>query len=218
ETKGNAFSPRTGQSWPAGWSMEGIAEGFSTRPPVSLYGATKLASETLALEYGAAFGLPVWVNRCGVMAGAGQFGRPDQGIFSYWIHAYAAGRKLKYTGFDGCGYQVRDAMHPADLAPVLARQIAEPSVSPQSPLNFGGGAANSMSLAQLTDWCADRFGAREISSDPKPRPFDLPWVVMDFRAAERRWNWKPQRTLPAILDEIAIHAKQHPDWLDLTAA
>ena len=37
-------------------------ESFPTSPPVSLYGATKLASETLALEYGDAFEFPVWVQ------------------------------------------------------------------------------------------------------------------------------------------------------------
>ena len=51
--------------------------------------STKLAAETLALEYGEVFDFPAWVNRCGVLAGAGQFGTPDQGIFSYWIHAHA---------------------------------------------------------------------------------------------------------------------------------
>ncbi|MGA2137403.1 MAG: hypothetical protein ABSH14_00930 [Verrucomicrobiia bacterium] len=27
------------------------------------------------------------VKKCGVLAGAGQFGKPDQGIFSFWIHS-----------------------------------------------------------------------------------------------------------------------------------
>jgi CDP-paratose 2-epimerase len=215
--KNKAFQPQPDQAWPSGCSVAGIAESFSTQAPVSLYGSTKLASETLALEYGAAFGFPVWINRCGVMAGAGQFGRADQGIFSFWIHSHAGRRKLKYVGFDGQGHQVRDALHPTDLAPVLARQLSQPSPRPEPPLNFGGGAANSMSLAQLSDWCADQFGAYPIDSDPTPRPFDLPWVVMDSQAASRRWNWKPQRKLPAILEEIALHAKQNPHWLDLTA-
>ncbi len=56
-----------------------------------MYGSTKLASEIVALEYGEAFGFPVWINRCGVLAGAGQFGTPDQGIFSYWINAHLRG-------------------------------------------------------------------------------------------------------------------------------
>ena len=215
--KDKAFEPLPNQAWPSGSSPSGIAEGFSTRPPISLYGSTKLASEILALEYAAAFGLPVWINRCGVMAGAGQFGRADQGIFSFWIHSYAARRKLAYIGFDGQGHQVRDALHPADLAPVLARQIAKPSAQPESPMNFGGGTNNSMSLAQLSDWCADRFGAHNILSDPRPRPFDLPWVVMDSREAMRRWDWKPRIPLTALLEDIGRHAQQHPNWLELTS-
>ncbi|HRE05972.1 MAG TPA: NAD-dependent epimerase/dehydratase family protein, partial [Opitutaceae bacterium] len=86
---------------PAGVSDQGITESFSTAAPVSLYGATKLASEALALEYGQTFGLPVFVNRCGVLAGAGQFGRADQGIFAYWINSYLHRRPLRYIGFGG---------------------------------------------------------------------------------------------------------------------
>src|SRR6266540_7500214 len=84
-----------------GLSSEGVAENFSTSPPLSLYGATKLASEVMALEYGEAFDLPIWINRCGVLAGAGQFGQPDQGIFAFWINSYLRRQPLKYIGFDG---------------------------------------------------------------------------------------------------------------------
>jgi CDP-paratose 2-epimerase len=216
--KNKAFQPRPDQAWPRGCSVAGISESCSTEAPVSLYGSTKLASEILALEYAAAFGLPVWINRCGVMAGAGQFGRADQGIFSYWIHAYAARRKLRYIGFEGRGWQVRDALHPGDLAPVVRQQLSQPPSQPQPPLNFGGGVASSMSLAQLSDWCAGRFGPHSIESDPSPRAYDLPWVVLDCQAASSRWGWKPRTSLTAILEEIALHAKQHPDWLDLTSS
>ena len=78
----------------------------------------------MALEYGAAFGFPVWINRCGVLAGGGQFGKADQGIFSYWIHSWRTGRPLKYIGFGGTGKQVRDCLHPRDLVPLLLKQIA----------------------------------------------------------------------------------------------
>ncbi len=103
-------------SCPPGISDRGIGVDFSTRAPISLYGSTKLALEALALEYGAAFDFPVWINRCGVLAGAGQFGTPDQGIFAYWIHAHARRRPLRYIGFDGTGKQTRDVFHPRDLA------------------------------------------------------------------------------------------------------
>ncbi len=102
-----AYLPRFGSCAVAGLSGEGIAESFSTTPPLSLYGATKLASEILALEYGEAFGLPIWINRCGVLAGAGQFGRPEQGIFAFWINAYLRREPLKHIGFDGHGSSER---------------------------------------------------------------------------------------------------------------
>ncbi len=70
------------------FSIHGVAEDYSTEPPVSLYGSTKVISEHLALEYGETFGFPVWINRCGVMAGAGQFGHSAQGIFAFWHHSF----------------------------------------------------------------------------------------------------------------------------------
>lgn len=216
-SRDKAFLPKPDQHWPSACSPAGVAERFSTTPPLSLYGSSKLASEILAQEYGGAFGLPVWINRCGVLAGAGQFGRPDQGIFSYWIHAYARRRPLKYIGFDGQGFQVRDALHPADLVPVLVQQMKQPSVQAEPPLNFAGGLKNSMSLAQLSQWCAHRFGPHPVESAPKPRPFDLPWLVLDCQASRQRWQWAPQKDLPAILEEIAAHAEQHPNWLELTS-
>ena len=216
EVDKEAFRPRSDQSWPQGCSPVGLAESFATAPPLSLYGASKLASEVLAAEYGSAFDFPVWLNRCGVLAGAGQFGRPDQGIFSYWLHAYAAGKPLKYIGFDGQGHQVRDALHPEDLLPVLVRQFEQPSRMPEPALNFGGGLAGSMSLAQLSDWCAARFGPRPVAADRSPRPYDVPWLVMDCRAAEQRWQWRPKKTLTTILEDIAAHAEANPHWLDMT--
>ncbi|HTV76051.1 MAG TPA: NAD-dependent epimerase/dehydratase family protein, partial [Candidatus Baltobacteraceae bacterium] len=91
-----AFRPKKNAKLPEGISAAGVSEKFSTAPPVSLYGASKLASETVALEYAETFQFPVWINRCGVLAGAGQFGKPDQGIFSFWINSHLRRRPLKY--------------------------------------------------------------------------------------------------------------------------
>jgi CDP-paratose 2-epimerase len=216
--KQGAFTPAAGRALPAGVSAAGIAETFSTCAPVSLYGATKLASEALALEYGEAFGLPVFVNRCGVLAGAGQFGRADQGIFSFWINAWRAGRPLKYIGFGGQGHQVRDCLHPRDLVRVLEQQLVAKKIPAADRVaNFSGGAASATSLRQLSDWCAERFGPRSVAGDRAPRPFDLPWVVLDSRKAARLWKWKPATRVDAILEEIAGHAEKNPGWLELSA-
>ena len=203
---------------PPAVSPAGIAEEFSTAAPVSLYGATKLASEALALEYGETFDLPVFVNRCGVLAGAGQFGRADQGIFAYWLNAHLRRRPLNYIGFGGHGYQVRDCLHPRDLVPLLAKQFAAPKLPASDRLaNVAGGADSALSLRQLTAWCDAKFGPHPITSDPAPRPFDLPWVVLDSAKATRLWSWRPQTPTTAILEEIAAHAAARPDWLALSA-
>jgi CDP-paratose 2-epimerase len=201
-----------------GVSSRGISETFPTTPPVSLYGASKLASETLALEYGSAFDLPVWINRCGVLAGAGQFGRADQGIFSFWINSYLRHRRLSYIGFNGSGLQTRDCLHPRDLVPLLIAQmtIAAETSRPRT-YNFGGGPDNAMSLRQLSEWCADRYGPRPIGTIEEPRVFDVPWVVMDSSLATEYWDWKPLTPLERILDEIAAHGEANEDWLDVSA-
>ncbi|MDX2111000.1 MAG: NAD-dependent epimerase/dehydratase family protein [Verrucomicrobiota bacterium] len=213
---GPMLTPEPEQVFPVGISLNGVSERTSTEPPTSLYGSTKVCSEHLALEYGATFNFPVWINRCGVLAGAGQFGHPAQGIFAYWVHSYHERRPLKFIGFGGLGYQVRDALHPRDLLPVLKAQFAEPLNTPKPrTVNFGGGNDNSMSLAQLHTWCARRFGENSpASSFAETRAFDIPWMVMDTALVRSVWDWKPQRTLPDILEEIAAFAEAHPKFLE----
>jgi len=211
-TRGRAFALDSRQPLPAGVGEAGLNEAFPVRQPVSLYGATKLSSEIMAIEYGAVFGFPVWINRCGVLAGAGQFGTAEQGIFSYWLHAHAARRPLRYIGFGGLGHQVRDAFHPDDLASLIAVQIRRDP--PSDPVyHAGGGSKNSMSLAELNAWCDERFGAHSPQPDLRPRPFDAPWMVMDSGRALADTGWAPERSLLSILEEIAAHVQEHPDWL-----
>ena len=206
--RGDAGSPRS----VVGISEKGISESFSTEPPLSLYGTSKRCAELLALEYGEAFGFPVWINRCGVLAGKGQFGKADQGIFSYWIRSWRENRPLKYIGFEGTGAQVRDCLHPKDLVKVLHKQMRRDSgvkgLRDQGGVdyricNFGGGVENSCSLRQLSEWCEKRFGPRKVEADPKPRPYDLPWVVLDSSRAKKIWDWEVQTTMETIFSEIA---------------
>jgi len=198
-------------------SPSGLTEQFSTLPPISLYGSSKKCSELLALEYGMTFDFPVRINRCGVLAGAGQFGKADQGIFSFWIHSWARRRPLKYIGFGGGGHQVRDCLHPRDIVPLLIAQMGDPGRQVDPILNVSGGVESAMSLAQLSTWCSDRLGAHQVAADTNPRPFDIPWMVLDSSAVKKAWDWRPSTPRDAILEEIAQHAEQHPDWLNLVS-
>ncbi len=215
-SEADAFFPDENGTLPHGVSAGGVAEDFSTEPPLSLYGSTKLCSERLALEYGSAFGLPVWINRCGVLAGAGQFGRADQGIFSFWIHSWARRRALKYIGFGGTGHQVRDCLHPRDLARLVLAQMRDPHRAVSRVQNVGGGTARAMSLRQLSAWCSRHFGAHDVAADTAERAFDIPWMVMDSRLAARQWQWEPEISLEEILGGIAAHASANPEWLEIS--
>ena len=210
----DAFQLNTEADLPVGVSARGIGVDFSTRAPVSLYGSTKLASEAVALEYGEAFGFPVWINRCGVLAGPGQFGTPEQGIIAYWINAHLHRRPMRYLGFDGTGKQVRDALHPRDLAALLDVQMRQARTGGQRIYTAGGGPQNSMSLTQLTAWCDARFGAHPVEADAHERAYDIPWVVMDNTPLERHFGWQPDTPVSTVLDEIAAHAESNPDWLE----
>lgn len=200
-----------------GFSRLGVSESFSTEPPISLYGSSKKCSELLALEYGMTFDFPVRINRCGVLAGAGQFGKADQGIFSYWIHSWARRLPLKYIGFGGEGHQVRDCLHPRDIVPLLIAQMGDPGRKVEPILNVSGGVESAMSLAQLSAWCSDRLGSHQVGADTNPRPFDIPWMVLDSSAVGEAWDWKPATPRDVILEEILNHARSHPDWLDMVA-
>ena len=223
-----------------GLSRQGIDERFSIEPPLSLYGATKLASEWLAKEYSNAFDFPLWINRCGILAGSGQFGKADQGIITYWMHRFLYRHPLRMLGFQGSGAQVRDCLHPDDLARLVQLQIGEsigesqgrqtqqplqnqPSLrSKPITVNVSGGIESAFSLQELHEWCARRWGSErfgavsELQRIDQPRPYDAPWIVLDSNKARQTWNWEPLRDRLSIWEEIAEHAEENPNWLQIS--
>ena len=211
---GDAFRLDDAKPLPAGVTGQGIGPAFSTDAPISLYGSTKLAAEALALEYGEAFGFPVWIDRCGVLAGAGQFGTPEQGIFAYWINAHLRRRPLRYIGFDGTGKQARDVFHPRDLAALIHAQMRTARAGGRRIYTAGGGPEQAASLAQLTAWCDGRFGRHAPQADSRERAYDIPWMAMDNSLAAQDFAWRPAVSLEEICSEIAEHAERHPDWLE----
>ena len=205
-----------------GLSERGMNESFSDTPPLSLYGVSKRASELISMEYASAFDFPLFINRCGVMAGAGQFGKPDQGIVAFWIHSWFEGKPLAYIGFDGMGHQVRDCLHPEDLAQLLDLQISSsPGFSGPRLCNVSGGIDSAFSLRQLSAWCERRWPTQEtqrhsqVKSIFDARPYDAPWIVLDSGLAKAIWHWQAKRTNESIWEEIAQHAEEHPDWLEV---
>lgn len=198
-----------------GCSEYGISEMFSTAPPISLYGATKLASERLAMEYGEAFGFPVWINRCGVIGGPGQYGHPDQGILSYWVYAFMLRKPLRYIGFGGGGKQVRDFVLAEDVADLVVRQIEEPSRCVDRVMNVGGGLESAFSLLELTSICRDYFGSSmAVDASDEERPYDIPYYVTDIRRVHAAWGWIPSVTGEELVLSVCRWAREHRAWVE----
>ena len=149
------------------------------------------------------------------LAGAGQFGKSDQGIF--FLDSFFKEKVPEISRFEGTGYQVRDALHPKDLEPILMKQIFAPNTDAPKVINLGGGIENSLSLKELSNWCEDRFGANLVVPSKEKRLLDAPWIVMDSSTAQSVWNWRPEISINQILEEIASFADSNPEWLSFTS-
>ena len=201
----------TAATLPEGLSGNGISETFDTVQFRSMYGATKLASELFVQEYCAMYNLRALINRCGVIAGPGQWGKVDQGVYTLWVAAHYFGQQLSYTGFGGTGKQVRDLMHPDDLFALLEAQVPLIEQHTGSVFNAGGGLSGSTSLLEYTALCEEVTGQKiDIGSVSETRQLDVPYYVTDSAKTTHTFGWHPQKTPRTIVDDIyAWLAKNH---------
>lgn len=197
-----------------GVSAAGIAESFPTHLPRSLYGATKLASELMIQEYADTYGLRAVINRCGVIAGSGQFGKVDQGVFTLWVANHYFKKPLRYTGFGATGRQVRDLLHPDDLFDLIERQVPRLNEARGAVYNVGGGVEGSVSLQELTALCRDVVGEEvPIAEDRSTSPVDIPLYISNNARASRDFGWTPRRSVRYIVEEIASWLRQNEQEL-----
>ena len=193
-----------------GVTFAGVAETFPSDTPRSYYGASKLAAELLCQEYSAFGELPVVINRCGVIAGPGQFGKTDQGVFTLWVARHYFGRPLQYTGFGGGGLQVRDLLHPDDLAELIRIQLESLDRVSGRTFNVGGGRKGSVSLMEFTGICREATG-REVAIAPLDvtSPVDVPWYITDHANVSRVLDWTPQRDPRQIAADVLAWVREN---------
>lgn len=190
-----------------GISSRGVNEMVDMSGARSLYGFTKYAAELLIEEYRAAYGLKAVVNRCGVIAGPGQFGKVDQGVVALWVMAHQFGRPLEYLGYGGQGKQVRDLLHIHDLCQLVLEQIEHFDAWDGWSGNVSGGFNNSVSLVELTDLCREIMHRQiPIAANPASRPFDLRIYIGDCSRLYERTSWRPRCSVRQIVHDTV-------DWV-----
>ncbi|MBT3378005.1 MAG: NAD-dependent epimerase/dehydratase family protein [Lentisphaerae bacterium] len=201
---------------PPGFMEGGVTEAFPTvgRGSRSLYGTTKLASELFIEEYVAGYDFPAVINRCGVIAGAGQFGKVDQGVFTLWVARHLFGGGLRYTGFGGTGKQVRDLLHPRDLYALIRRQVDCLGDIRGEVFGVGGGVSGAVSLAEYTTLCQDATGMElPIGSVPDTSAVDIPHYVTNTRKVSGALGWRPQISPAEIVGEISTWLQENSEQL-----
>jgi CDP-paratose 2-epimerase len=193
-----------------GASPAGISEAFPLEGARTLYGATKLAGELLAVEYADAFGLRTVVDRCGVIAGPWQMGKVDQGVFTHWVLSHYFGRPLSYIGYGATGKQVRDFLHVDDLVDLIEEQLLRPENWNGFKGNVGGGSDCSLSLLEATNICRELTG-NEVRIEPidEARPGDVPLYISDCGRLFERTQWRPRHSPQEVLEEIAAWVEEH---------
>lgn len=197
-----------------GFNSHGVSEDFPLTGARSLYGATKLASELILREYAFAYGLPLLINRCGIIAGPWQMGKIDQGVVTLWVVSHLFRRRLRYTGFGGKGKQVRDMLHVSDLSKLILKQLDQPEVWDGRVYNVGGGYDVSASLLELTEFCIAATGNKiSITGTKETSEVDLRIYITDARKAQNDFSWKPNKGVDQIVVDIISWAQSHRSQL-----
>lgn len=208
------FSIQEEENKVPGVTKEGVTEQFPLHGARSFYGTTKLAAELLVEEYASFYGLKTIINRCGVLTGAWQMGKVDQGVVVLWMAKHFWNKQLGYFGFGGEGKQVRDMLHVHDLYRLLEIQLAEPSIYAARPWNVGGGTSVSVSLQELTQICERITGNQiPITSVKENRVADIPWYITDATAIKKVSGWEPLYSVDMIMQDVYDWMKENEEIL-----
>ena len=197
--------------------------------PRSYYGTTKLAAELFVEEMCKVNQIPFLINRCGIIAGPGQFGKVDQGVISLWAMAKHFGKTLSYNGFGGKGDQTRDALHIDDLCNAIRLQINKYRIEgiKDRLLNIGGGIHNSFTLKELTAMVHSAAYTQFPPSEAEHLPpkfvidgnadtdkFDIFSYVTDNSEFRSVYGWQgPQKSIWDIIVDTLRWIKQNEEKL-----
>jgi len=195
EEKENRYN--LGKNTQIGVSSKGFSEDLSLNGYRTLYGATKLSSEFIIDEYVNMFGLDAIINRSGVIAGAGQFGKVDQGVVTLWVANYYFNKPLSIFGN---GKQVRDILNINDLFDLVDLQIHNFERFNKQRFNIGGGLTSSTSLLELDKICKDLIDDKKVDIKDT-RELDIKYYVSD-NTKINSLGWFPKRDVRDTVEEI----------------
>lgn len=181
--------------------FQGIREDFRIdRSLHSLFGASKVAADVMAQEYGRYYGLKVGIFRGGCLTGPSHSGVELHGFLNYLVKA--AVREQEYSIFGYKGKQVRDQIHSADVIQLFEAFASSPR--PGEVYNLGGGRENSASVLECISMIEERLGRKvRWRYVDQARKGDHICYVSDLSKIRSHFpGWHLTRNVKEIINEI----------------
>ena len=174
----------------------------------SLFGASKVAADVVAQEYGRYFGTKTGVFRGGCLTGPSHSGVELHGFLSYLVKVGVTGGTYKVFGYKG--KQVRDNIHSYDV--IQAFEAFRRNPRPGEVYNLGGGRGNSISVLEAFDRVGDIVGKKmNWTYVDKNRIGDHLCYISDLSKLKEHFpEWDITRSLTDILEEmVAAEQKRY---------
>jgi CDP-paratose 2-epimerase len=186
---------------------EGIDEQMSLdNTKHSVFGASKVAADIMAQEYGKYFQMNVGVFRGGCLTGPKHSGAQLHGFLAYLMKC--AITKKSYTIFGYKGKQVRDNIHSRDLVNLFWHFYQNPRQG--EAYNVGGGRFSNCSMLEGIKLCETITGNKmNYTYAEANRIGDHIWYISDmskFKAHYPLWTWK--YNLEDILSQMFNEIKE----------
>jgi GDP-4-dehydro-6-deoxy-D-mannose reductase len=174
----------------------------AVQAPRTVYAATKAAQEVLALQVWRATGLRVLVARSFNHSGAGQ---PPRFLLPALVHrARELADAPPGTPMPvGNRTPIRDFLHVSDVVAAYISLCQQGT--PGEAYNVASGTG--WSVQQILDKVLARTSSRAVpTEDPAlVRPVDVPVLIGDPRKLQRATDWRAQRSLDDIIEDL-LHA------------
>ena len=188
--------------------FEGIDENCRIdRTLHSLFGASKVAGDIYAQEYGRYFGMGVGIFRGGCLTGPSHSGVELHGFLSYLMKVALSDRP--YTVYGYKGKQVRDNIHSFDVVRAFEEFARNPRRG--EVYNLGGGRDNSVSMLEAIARIEALTG-RKIKwtySDQARKGDHICYISNLAKFKSHYPDWSVTRNLDSILGEMAAAEREH---------
>jgi CDP-paratose 2-epimerase len=173
----------------------------------SLFGASKVAADVLAQEYGRYFGMKTATFRGGCLTGPAHSGAELHGFLAYLVKCVVTGRPYTIYGYKG--KQVRDNIHSYDLVNAFWHFFQSPKDG-GAVYNMGGSRHSNCSMLEAIRMAEELCGRElDYTLSDEARSGDHIWWISDVRRFRQDYPaWDYRYDMRRIMEEIVAATEE----------